>query len=73
APGFRRVRIRPFLGKLTKASGAIPHPRGEIAVSLSLTNNKLTAEVNLPEGVTGEFVWRGTTRTLAPGKSRIVL
>ncbi|MGI8565356.1 MAG: alpha-L-rhamnosidase C-terminal domain-containing protein, partial [Pyrinomonadaceae bacterium] len=73
APGFQRVRIRPFLGKLTKASGAIPHPRGEVAVSLSLVNNKLTAEVNLPEGVAGEFVWRGITRPLVPGKSRIVL
>jgi len=73
APGFQRVRIRPFLGKLAKASGAIPHPRGEVAVSLSLVNNKLTAEVNLPEGVAGEFVWRGITRPLAPGKSRIVL
>lgn len=72
APGFRRVRIRPFLGKLTKASGAIPHPRGEIAVSLSLTNNKLTAEVSLPEGVSGEFVWRGAPRALKPGKSSLV-
>ncbi|HZB44282.1 MAG TPA: hypothetical protein VE360_03520, partial [Pyrinomonadaceae bacterium] len=27
APGFRRVRIRPFLGRLTRASGAIPHPK----------------------------------------------
>jgi hypothetical protein len=26
APGFRRVIVRPYLGKLTHASGAIPHP-----------------------------------------------
>jgi alpha-L-rhamnosidase len=72
APGFARVAIRPSLGKLTRVSGAIPHPRGEIAVSLSLDGVKLTAEVDLPRGVEGEFVWRGESRPLAAGKNRIV-
>jgi hypothetical protein len=39
APGFARVEIRPFLGKLTHVSGAIPHPKGEIAVTRSITVN----------------------------------
>ena len=71
APGFRRVRIRPFPGKLERVSGAIPHPRGEIAVSLVQAAGKLTAQVNLPPGVEGEFEWRGTTRPLAPGANRL--
>ena len=37
APGFQRVRIRPFLGKLERVSGSIPHPKGEISVKLERT------------------------------------
>jgi hypothetical protein len=69
APGFKRVSIRPFLGKLTRVSGAVPHPAGEVAVSLELSaGGKLSAEVSLPPGITGEFEWRGQRRELAPGK-----
>ena len=70
AAGFKRVVIRPFLGKLTRASGAIPHPAGEISVSLRLeSDGKLSAEVTLPEGVTGQFDWRGWRRPLPSGRS----
>jgi len=37
APGFEKVRIRPFLGTLERASGSIPHPKGEVAVTLDRT------------------------------------
>jgi hypothetical protein len=70
-PGFKRVVVRPSLGKLTRVSGAIPHPRGEIAVSLSLDGGPLTAEVELPAGVDGEFVWRGASKPLVSGKNRL--
>jgi hypothetical protein len=71
APGFRRVTIRPFLGKLTHAAGSIPHPRGEVSVKLALEGSKLEAEVALPEGTTGEFVWRAARRELAAGRNRL--
>jgi hypothetical protein len=74
APGFRRVVIRPFLGKLRKASGAIPHPKGEVTVDLKMNENgALDAEVNLPQGVTGEFIWRGKHRGLSAGKNKLHL
>ncbi|MGO4884513.1 MAG: alpha-L-rhamnosidase N-terminal domain-containing protein [Bryobacteraceae bacterium] len=73
APGFARVLIRPFLGKLTHVSGAIPHPKGEIAVTLSLNHGKLDAGVTLPAGVTGRFEWHGQTRDLHPGENRFTL
>jgi hypothetical protein len=73
APGFKRVIIRPHLGKLTRATGAIPHSKGELAVSLALEGGRLTAEVILPEGISGEFVWKGKTTRLAPGKTKLVL
>jgi hypothetical protein len=71
APGFRRVIVRPFLGKLTRASGAIPHPKGEIAVRLALRNGELEAEVGLPPGIDGDFVWKGERRPLRPGANKL--
>lgn len=73
APGFARVLIRPFLGKLTHVSGAIPHPKGEIAVTLTLANGKLDAGVTLPAGVEGQFQWHGQTRDLNPGENHFTL
>ena len=71
APGFRRVSVRPFLGKLTHVSGSIPHPRGTVSVELTLKGGKLEAEVRLPQGVEGEFEWRSTTRPLSSGTNRL--
>jgi hypothetical protein len=73
APGFRRVTVRPFLGRLTRASGAIPHPRGEVAVALTMTGKGLDAEIRLPDGVDGELVWGDTRRPLPAGRSRLTL
>jgi alpha-L-rhamnosidase len=73
APGFRRVTISPHLGKLERVSASIPHPKGEIAVLLELRNGKLHAEVTLPEGVEGEFHWRGATRALGSGRTELDL
>jgi hypothetical protein len=71
APGFSRVVIRPFPGALTRASGAIPHPKGEVTVSLVRQGETLEAEVRLPPGVAGEFIWRGTRRPLTPGANSV--
>ncbi|HEX8985103.1 MAG TPA: alpha-L-rhamnosidase C-terminal domain-containing protein [Bryobacteraceae bacterium] len=72
APGFRRVIVRPALGKLTRVAGAVPHPKGEIAVSYALSGGKLEATVTLPAGVEGDFVWKGERRPLPAGTSKLV-
>lgn len=69
-PGFRHVRVRPFLGSLSRVSGTVPHPKGEVSVRLSRTGAKILADISLPPGVTGEFVWRGIRRPLSSGRSR---
>ena len=44
APGFNKIRIEPNLGSLTKVSGTMPHPKGEITVSYnSINKGKLDA------------------------------
>jgi len=71
APGFSRVVVRPYLGSLTQASGSIPHPKGEIAVKLVRRGDAIDAEVSLPQGVTGEFVWGEYRTPLPAGQSRV--
>jgi len=73
APGFRRVIIRPSMGKLERVSGRIPHPKGEIAVSLVKRDGGIETEVTLPAGVEGEFVWKGERRKLGSGAQRVKL
>lgn len=49
--GFDGISVMPQLGHLTSASGRIPHPKGEIVVSVERTEAGLTGTVELPEGV----------------------
>lgn len=72
APGFARVRVAPNLGKLTQVHARMPHPKGEIDVRLVKGGGKLTADVQLPAGITGEFEWGGAKRVLAAGKNHLV-
>jgi hypothetical protein len=61
------VRVRPFLGALERVSGSIPHPKGEIAVTLERAGTSLRANITLPAGVTGDFSWSGVQRPLRSG------
>ncbi len=59
SPGFRTVRIEPYLGNLDFAEGTVPHPAGMISVKLRKVNGKTEAEVTLPPGVKGELILEG--------------
>ena len=72
-PGFQRVRIHPFLGKLERVSGSIPHPNGEISATFERAGTSLRAEITLPSGVTGDFSWRAARRPLTPGRNAFVV
>jgi alpha-L-rhamnosidase len=68
APGFKKVKIEPHLGKLTEANGVVPHPLGNIDVKLKRKGSSgITAEITLPRGVSGNFVWNGATVELKAG------
>lgn len=72
ASGFSKVLIKPALGKLKEASGTIPHPKGSISVAYKIDKNGiLTAEITLPESVTGQFIWKGKEHKLTEGKQTI--
>lgn len=72
SPGFRTVRIEPALGALHWAKGQMPHPAGTIAVSYSRRGaGVLQATVDLPRGLSGEFVWDGRVTALQSGINRL--
>ncbi len=71
APGFARVNIEPHLGPLTYLAATLPHPRGEIAVRYRRSGAHLTAEVALPAGLSGRFVWRGKRAALRGGRQSL--
>jgi alpha-L-rhamnosidase len=73
SPGFKTVRIAPHLGGLTSLDAAMPHEKGLIEVKYSVSGGVTHADVVLPEGLTGEFVWKGRTTSLKSGKASLDL
>ncbi len=71
APGFKRVRIAPNMGSLQEVTASMPHPNGEIRVSLKRKNQKLIADLSLPPNISGEFEWGGTKRALRAGENHL--
>ncbi|GAB4038805.1 family 78 glycoside hydrolase catalytic domain [Spirosoma gilvum] len=73
-PGFRTVRIEPFLGELTTVDGKMPHPLGEIGVQFQKTSTGgLTGSVTLPANLTGTLRWKGKSLPLKAGKQTVSL
>ncbi len=72
APGFRRVRIAPNPGQFKDVSARMPHPRGVIGVRMHL-DGAMSADIELPEGTSGEFEWAGTSHALHQGENHLKL
>jgi len=73
APGYARVRIAPVLGTLTSLDATAATPSGPVTVSYRVTGNGLSAQIDLPRALPGEFVWGGKPYPLAPGRNRLNL
>lgn len=73
SPGFATVNIAPAPGELTEAEGRMPHPQGDITVSLTRKGNNIHAVVTLPGTLGGQFTWRGKKVALRPGTQQIDL
>jgi len=72
--GFQTVRIAPNLGRLPEVSATMPHPAGDIALSLRRRGKGgITVEITLPPGLTGIFAWGGKTVPLRPGRQKVNL
>lgn len=72
--GFSTVRIEPALGELKQANCNMPHPYGNISVSLNRKGNDgIKADIILPEKLSGLFVWKGKEIKLHSGRQTIII
>ncbi|MFN8356594.1 MAG: alpha-L-rhamnosidase N-terminal domain-containing protein [Spirosomataceae bacterium] len=71
-PGFESVKVAPALGELTEVSAKMPHPKGEISLSLKRKGvTGITGEISLPAGTKGKFIWQGKDTELVSGVNKI--
>jgi hypothetical protein len=70
--GFDTVRIEPCLGSLDHAQGVLPHLLGDIVVRLHTSDTGLEGTIELPTGLTGEYVHNGYKIQLLSGKTQIL-
>ena len=73
APGYARLRIAPVLGDLTSLDAAAATPKGVVSVNYKVEGNKLTAIIDRPAALPGDFVWKGKSYPLTAARSRFVL
>lgn len=73
SPYFKTVKIQPNFGSFKKINGEMPHPQGKIMVDYHNSGNGLEAEISLPAGITGTFVWEGKSYDLKSGKNNLEL
>jgi len=71
APGFAEVRVEPHLGALNEVTARVPHPSGDVRVELKRKGAGVEGRVALPEGVSGEFVWKGKRVALRGGEQAV--
>lgn len=73
-PGFKSVRIEPFLGDMATVNGTMPHPAGAITVQFQKSpTGGLTGDIALPATLTGTLYWNGKTLALKAGKQSVNL
>jgi alpha-L-rhamnosidase len=73
APGYSRLRVAPLLGRLTSLDATAATPHGPVSVRYRIANGVLTAEIERPRELPGEFTWRGHSYPLLREHTRLRL
>jgi len=73
APGYARLQVAPNLGTLTALDATAATPRGPVSIHYAIQAGQLTAEIDRPANLPGDFVWKGRRYPLAQVHSRFVL
>lgn len=71
--GFRSILIEPHPGALNHLSVAMPVPEGMVEVAYTRASSGYEAVISLPEGESGELVWREKTFALHAGRQTLGL
>ncbi|WP_167333126.1 alpha-L-rhamnosidase-related protein [Maribacter forsetii] len=66
---FEEMEIAPALGKLNEIAGLLPTSKGTIEFELKRNKHKLSAEITIPDTMTGNLNWQGTVIPLKKGKN----
>lgn len=73
AAGFKSVLIEPHLAELKKVHASMPAGKGVVEVQYDRSGQGVAAQVTLPNGVSGEFVWKGRKMALHAGTQKLNL
>jgi alpha-L-rhamnosidase len=73
APGFKSVKIEPYLGAMTHIGGSMPHPAGTVTVRYDKQGSKWNVKVSLPGKTPGVLVWMNKEYPLKPGENILTL
>ena len=57
SPGFGKVLVAPQLGPLQEVEAHCPHPLGMIHTTCHLKGDRIMAKIELPQGLSGKFVY----------------
>lgn len=71
AVGFKTIEIKPSPGNLKFINANTPHPLGMIECNLKFDKNNCIGTINLPDGLTGEFIWNNKSIKIE-GKNQII-
>ncbi len=73
APGFRTVIIQPAFGPLKNIKGKLflPDYNDYIEIELMREDRGVNGVINLPQGLSGQFIWNDQTYLLQGGKQKI--
>jgi len=73
APGYARLKVAPVLGDLKSLAAAAATPRGLVSVRYKADGNRLTADIDRPGNLPGDFVWQGKSYPLKSPHSHFTL
>ena len=74
SPGYEKVKIEPSFGNLSFIKGSFPSKIGSVLFDLRKNKQgKVSATINLPEGMSGIFRYGGKEQALIPGGNKFDL
>lgn len=73
APGYARLRVAPVLGDLTSLDAAAATPSGRVSVRYTVKDGQLEAQIDRPDALPGDFIWKGKRYPLTQAHSRFTL
>src|ERR1051325_6439543 len=73
APGYAKLKVAPALGDLTSLDAAAATPKGLVAVKYKVEGGKLTADIERPKDLPGDFVWQGKSYPLKAAHSHFAI